>query len=96
MTKTNQVGTVSTTISNDGNHTIVTQHSTQVVKFNQDEIILNTGGWKTNTTKVRMNQTSNQFNLGYQVYQQDHSWHVMYKDEVFDFAHDKFTMYRDT
>jgi hypothetical protein len=75
-----QIGTVSTTVSNDGIHTIVTYHSTQVVKFNEKEIILNTGGWRSATTKVRMNQTSNQFGLGYQVWQERGEWYVKWED----------------
>lgn len=80
MTKLNKVGTVSTTVSNDGVYTIVTYHSTQIVKFNEKEIILNTGGWSTSTTKNRMNQASNQFNLGYQVWQEKGEWFVQWKN----------------
>ena len=79
MTKLNEIGKVATSVSNDGVHTIVTYHSTQVVKFNEKEIILNTGGWKSNTTKTRMNQTSNQFNLGYKVWQECSEWYVQWK-----------------
>lgn len=78
MTKLNKVGNYATTISNDGVHTIVTYHATQVVKFNDKEIILNTGGWRSKTTKSRMNQASNQFNLGYKVWQECGEWYVMW------------------
>lgn len=80
MSRSNQVGTVATTISNDGVHTIIMYHSTPVVRFNQDEIILQTGGYFSQTTKRRMNQASQQYNLGYDVYQQDFEWFVIYKE----------------
>ena len=40
------------------------------------EVTLNTGGWLTPTTKVRMNQTANAYGLGFNVYQKDFNWFV--------------------
>lgn len=40
------------------------------------EIRLDTGGWKTHTTKRRMNQASTQYDLGYRVYQKAGAWFV--------------------
>jgi hypothetical protein len=53
----------------DNLRTQVWYHSTCVVEFDKDVIKLCTGGWRTATTKTRMNQASNQFGLGYSVYQ---------------------------
>ena len=86
MGQTHTIGQCATTVAGDGNYTIVTYHSTQVVKYNQSEIILNSGGWRTHTTKTRMNQASNQFNLGYTVYQKDFDWFVEYNGLTLDFA----------
>lgn len=85
--KTYQIGTHKTSIFTDEvtDLTHVKYHATSVVKFNKDIIILNSGGWHTNTTKLRMNQTSNQFGLGYTVFQKDFSWFVSYKNETYDF-----------
>lgn len=47
--------------------TIVKYHRTNVVKFNEDVIILNTGGWFTLTTKQRMNQTAEEYGLDFRV-----------------------------
>jgi hypothetical protein len=33
----------------------------------------------TKTTKLRMNQASNQFSLGYRVYQKDKKWYAEFK-----------------
>jgi hypothetical protein len=56
----------------------VTYHSTDVVVFSKEEIVLDTGGWFTVTTKARMNQASNEFGLGYQVYQEKGYWYIWF------------------
>jgi len=72
----------------------VSYHNTDVVKWNDSTIILHTGGWRTNTTKVRMNQASNQFNLGYQVYQKDYNWFVTYRGTTYEFTGNSLTLQR--
>jgi len=58
-------------------------HQTDVVLVAPDgTIVLNTGGWNTNTTKNRMNQASSQFNLGYQVWQENGKWFVRWNKKV--------------
>lgn len=73
-------------IHNKKHSTAIYYHSTAVVQFTFDEIILNSGGWKTATTKARMNQASNQFGLGYSVYQKDFSWYVNFNGKTLDFS----------
>ena len=76
MSRWNEVGKHKTTVYNDDTHKCVKYHKTNVVRFNNKEIILNNGGWMTATTKLRMNQASNQFGLGYHVWQKDFEWFV--------------------
>lgn len=84
--KTNQIGKTATTVHTDETGvTHVVYHNTKVVSFNPDQIILNSGGWETTTTKRRMNQTSNQFNLGYSVYQKGGMWFVDYNEKTYTF-----------
>lgn len=87
MTQTHKLGTRYTTLARLGDGTIrVTYHSTDVVTVRPNgDIVLDTGGWFTATTKVRMNQAANQLGLPYQVYQSDHSWFVTFagKDHPF-------------
>lgn len=79
MSQTYKVGRVHTTVHTDEDDiTHVKYHSTDVVRFNSQYIRLCKGGWQTATTKSRMNQASNQFNLGYLVYQEDFDWFVSY------------------
>ncbi len=80
-----KIGTTATTIRTENGYTIIRYHQTDVVKFNQDEVILNTGGWWTATTKARMNQASNQFDLGFRVYQHNYKWFVDYKGDSIPF-----------
>ncbi len=80
MGQVKTVGTTATTISNDGEYTIVTYHATQVIKWNEKEIIINTGGYRTVTTKNRINQASNQYGLGIYVKQKNGFWFVSIRD----------------
>lgn len=67
MAQQSVVSRNNTTIAKDGEDTVVTLHQTEVVRFNDKRIVLNTGGWLTTTTMTRMTQASRQFNLGYSV-----------------------------
>lgn len=74
-----------TKVWTDEGTTFVMLHSTVVVKFNPEAIILNSGGWRTVTTKSRMNQASNQYDLGYYVHQKNHEWFVDFEDKTVPF-----------
>lgn len=76
MSQQNKVGSHATSIYQSNGFTCVKYHATEVVKFNNEKIILNSGGWETATTKNRMNQASNQFGLNYHVFQRDFQWYV--------------------
>ena len=56
--------------------TVVRYHATNVVVFNKNKIVLNSGGWQTTTTKKRMNQASEAFDLGFHVWQDNWGWLV--------------------
>jgi len=94
MSQQYKIGTHKTNIFEDENFTYVIYHSTAVVKYDFDKIILNTGGWRTSTTKTRMNQSSNQFNLGFQVYQKDFDWFVDYCGKTYNFDEDELIIKR--
>ena len=61
---------------------------------NAERIILRTGGWKTVTTKTRMNQAASEFNLGFMVSQEDYAWFVRYGDKVLPFEGNEFVIPR--
>ena len=77
MGQTQTIGRTATKVEHRGLETFVRYHNTDVVQFDSLYITLNTGGWETATTKLRMNQASNQFNLGFSVYQKDYRWFVV-------------------
>jgi len=76
MSQQSMVGTHRTNIRTEDGTTRVRYHYTDVVSFDRDMVTLDTGGWETATTKLRMNQASCQFGLGYRVYQKDFDWFV--------------------
>ena len=80
------IGNHKTTVFEDNGYINVVYHATCVVKFNDKEIILNTGGWESRTTKVRMNQTANQYLLGYSVFQNKGVWYVSYRGNTYTFT----------
>ena len=74
-----RVGTHKTQVIRDGITTQVIYHVTPVVTFDTHNIVLNTGGWHTATTKLRMNQASRQYRLGYTVYVARSKWYADYQ-----------------
>lgn len=93
--------TATKVIKGDDGYTRVLYHDTVVVAFNEYEIILNSGGWQTKTTKTRMNQASDEFGLGFSVsgsietrrYTPTAPWTVHYKGETLTFG-DNMTLVR--
>lgn len=76
MAQSKEVRGVATSIRHENGRTIVRYHATDVVEFDADTIVLRTGGWWTSTTKLRLNQASHQFGLGYHVYSEGGNWYV--------------------
>jgi|TARA_R100000306_G_scaffold58364_1_gene56802 hypothetical protein len=77
MARQDKIGTHATTHIHIDGKTIVTYHKTPVVTVDVDgTITLNSGGWRSSTTKTRMNQAASQLNLGFRVYQRDFDWFV--------------------
>lgn len=94
MRRHNQVGKHKTSVMVTNGMGTVVYHRTPVVHWDAQKIVLDTGGWFTNTTKSRMNQASNQFGLGYTVWQKDRAWYVRYKDMVHSFSGDTLELTR--
>ena len=95
MSQQNRISKGNTTIHTELGVTTVRYHSTDVVQFDQDIVHLDTGDWRTVTTKSRMNQTSNQFDLGYRVFVKDGEWFVRLRDySVIPFDGDTVTFKR--
>ena len=80
-----KVGRTATSKRQEDGWTVIKYHQTDVVSFNKNLIILDTGGWYTATTKTRMNQASNEYGLGYQVYQEKGKWFVVHKNQLISF-----------
>jgi len=93
MGQTQTVGRVSTTISRRDDILRVTYHNTDVVTvYPNGRIDLDHNGWTTATTKTRMNQASNQFGLGFVVFQKDYTWYVDIDGHTIEFDHTPLTI----
>lgn len=71
--------------TDDAGFTCIVYHEVQVVKFNDTEIVLDTGGWGTATTVKRMNQVAETFKLGYRVFRNKLTVFVEFNGETVEF-----------
>jgi len=93
MARTGTLGTTATTVYTEDGWTVVRYHQTDVVRFREGgPIILNTDGYRTTTTKLRMNQASRQFCLGYRVYQDNFMWFVNFEGKCHVFEEDTLVL----
>lgn len=95
MSRTNTLGKTATSVRTDNDGTHVRYHRTDVVTFTPSTITLRTGGYRTVTTKRRMNQAAQQFGLAYSVYQNRFDWYVCTPDgRTLDFDGETLTFER--
>lgn len=92
MVQMQKVSGVATKVIRQPGLLIVRYHSTDVVIVDRGEITLNTGGWKTATTKNRMNQAAAEFRLNYRVYQMNGNWYVLWNGVEYPFTGDSITL----
>lgn len=77
---------VGTTKKVYGNKLVVSYWNTDVVTIQDGYVTLNSGGWLTQTTKKRMNQVSDEYDIGYKVYQKNGEWFVSFNGKELPFA----------
>lgn len=75
--RTKTATTVLDLSDSDGVRTAVRFYQTNVVEFTPDFVRLDSGGWETVTTKRRMNEVSDLFDLGFGVFQKNFEWFVV-------------------
>ena len=85
MARMDKIGKTATKIRTEAGKTFVRYHATDVVAFDDLNVTLNSGGWSTRTTMARMNQTANQYNLPYRVFQRKFRWFVTIGSETVEF-----------
>lgn len=86
MSQTQKISGVATRVFTDESGARCVQyHKTIVWKRSADgkTITLNTGGWKTVTTKLRMNQAFSQFGYTFRVYQDKGDWFISHMGNLF-------------
>lgn len=81
MSQTRKVSGRATTIVRGPDMGIGVQYHKTVVAYLRSGVVrLNSGGWRTATTKLRMNQFANEYcNGAFGVYQKDYAWYVSTK-----------------
>ena len=94
MAQQDMLGKRKTKVIREGLDVSVKYHNTVVVRFNPRCIILKHNGHTTATTKTRMNQTSRQFGLGFEVFQKDFDWFVTYKGKTHPWSFDPMYLER--
>jgi hypothetical protein len=88
MGQTHTVRGRATSVRRDNSGVLsVVYHSTEVVRVNPDgSVVLDSGGWRSFTTKARMNQAATQYGLGYRVYQKAFDWFVSFNGHELTFT----------
>lgn len=94
MPRMDRLSNYRTTIASKNGNTCITYVSTVIVEFDRECIILRTGGWRSVTTKNKMNQAARQFDLPYGVHQTKGEWFVNFKGQVIPFEKDKMVLHR--
>lgn len=78
----------------DNDETKFMYHNTDVVRVSKDgKVTLNSGGYRTATTKLAINQVSNQYGYGFNVYQANGQWYVRFMNGS---VHDYFDGFQFT
>ena len=80
MARWNEIGKHGTQVLTEEGKTKVIYHGTPVVTLDGNKVTLRTRGYQTVTTKRRMNQAANQFDLGFSVYQKNWDWYVWLRE----------------
>lgn len=76
MPQMTKLAKANTKIRHEDGETIIRLYNTDVVRFNHQRVVLDSGGHKTATTKTRMNQAASQYNLPYKVWCRKGAWCV--------------------
>lgn len=76
MARMNKIGSHKTTVYHDSGATCVRYHATELLRVTDSTIVLNSGGYRTVTTKRRINQAMAEWNLPYRVEQVNFNWYV--------------------
>ena len=97
-----KIGRHGTRVTTTEGVTKVRYWGTDVVTIdrNHNTVTLDTGGWFSMTTKKRMNQASEEFGLGYRVFQEKFDWFVSMTDInepiIYNYKTESFHPYGNT
>lgn len=69
------------TVNTDGLdfYEIILHHTSVFVKYSDGSIVLNSGGWRTNTTKTAINRAFDLLGIKARVWQKNFNWKLTYE-----------------
>jgi hypothetical protein len=78
------------------NEMCVFLHGNHIASYKDGNLLINNCGWRTVTTKSRLNAIINEFLDGTKngVYQKDHCWYVTDHGRDYDFDHSKWYYFK--
>ncbi len=76
MPSNNKLSSYRTAWHENGTRGGVIYINTEIVRWDGNQVTLNSGGWTSVTTKRKMNQAAKQFAKRYEVFQSDYVWYV--------------------
>ncbi len=79
-------GTARAQLTVNGAHHYVYHQTAVVIAYPDRSIRLDSGGWRTATTRTAMNQASAQDELGFRVFQRRGDWFVVWQGRELPFA----------
>jgi hypothetical protein len=85
-----------TVLHSDNDKQTLVYYETPIVEFDEKDIILNTGGYRTHSTQSRMNWVSREFDLGFRIQAKGEEWVVNYQDEEHPFTDEAIRLKRKT
>ena len=73
---TNLSKKTATSVRHDNGAIICRYHNTDIVKVEAGTVTLNSGGWRTVTTKRRMNQCFEEWGIPLRIFQSNFEWYI--------------------
>lgn len=95
MSRSNTLSMYRTIIGFEDGYHYVQYARTKIVRWNDAEVILNSDGWRTVTTKRKMNQAALQFDLRFGVYQEKGDWFVFRRGPAGEFLYGQDREFED-
>lgn len=72
-------GIVTTHTDHVGFYEVILHNTTVFTKYHDGSIVLNSGGWRTNTTKTAINRAFDLLDINARIWQKNFNWKLTYE-----------------